>query len=97
MVAYEFRCPEDGRLEVDARMGHAPTTVACPHCAGEARRSFSAPMTREGSSSARSLIEASERSASEPRVVSSLPSRRGAGPPQRHAPHDPALRRLPRP
>ncbi len=96
MVAYEFRCPEDGPLEVSAPMGHAPAAVACPHCDGEARRSFSAPMTRAGSAPARSLIEASERSASEPRVVSTLPSR-ATGPPQRRAPQNPALQRLPRP
>ena len=97
MVAYEFRCRDDGAIEVGAPMGQAPATVVCPRCGGPARRSFSAPMTREGSASARSLIEASERSASEPRVVTSLPSRPATRAPQRRAPQNPALQRLPRP
>ena len=97
MVAYEFRCPDDGAIEVSAPMGQAPATAVCPRCDGPARRSFSAPMTREGSSSARSLIEASERSASEPQVVSALPSRPSTRAPQRRAPQNPALQRLPRP
>lgn len=94
MVVYVYRCPVHGVTEQTSPMGAAAATIPCPTCGRTAARSFTAPRLSLGSSRRRALIEATERSADQPQVVSVPPPRA-----QRPAPvsGNPALRRLPRP
>jgi putative FmdB family regulatory protein len=97
MALYEYRCERDGAFDVRRPLGTAPATVACPVCAGAARRVFSRPML--GTTAPRELVGAIERaqkSRHEPEVVTSLPR---VAPDKRTpvAPLTPTLRRLPRP
>ncbi|RBY80555.1 zinc ribbon domain-containing protein [Geodermatophilus sp. TF02-6] len=92
MAVYQYRCPEHGLLEVARPIGTAAEAEPCPDCAAPSRRVFTAPRLSLGSPRARALIEATERSATEPAVVAAPPSRR-VPPPE----PNPALARLPRP
>ncbi|WP_432572966.1 zinc ribbon domain-containing protein [Kineococcus sp. SYSU DK005] len=94
MAQYQYRCPQDGLLEVDRPMGTAPAEMTCPDCAGPAKRSFTGPMVSFASRARVRAIEGTESSRDEPRVVAAPPA---PARPRRTAPADPALRRLPRP
>jgi putative FmdB family regulatory protein len=97
MAFYDYRCEADGVFEIARPLGTAPGSVACPVCAGDARRVFATPML--GTSAPRALvgaIENAERSRDAPDVVTSLPRR------PKHErtpvlPLTPTLARLPRP
>lgn len=95
MPHYEYRCPQHGRFADRLPLGTAPPARPCPDCAADSPRVFSAPMVATAHRGALSLIEATERSAHEPAVVTA-PPRPPAGRAARPAPN-PALSRLPRP
>jgi putative FmdB family regulatory protein len=95
MVLYEFACPDCGPVEAFYSMGSAPDNIDCPGCGGRARRQLSAPRLSIASTSAFRLLDATEKSAHEPQVVSgSLPAS-----PRRATPvsTNPLHRKLPRP
>ncbi|WP_432561646.1 FmdB family zinc ribbon protein [Kineococcus sp. SYSU DK003] len=100
MSSYEYRCARDGVFEQRHAMGTAPPTGTCPQCGGSSSRVFSPPLLGTRARGALSLIDATERTASEPDVVSAPPPRRTGGPARtaksRPEPN-PALARLPRP
>jgi hypothetical protein len=97
VAIYEYRCERDGSVEVTLPIGTAPARIACPHCANEADRVYSAPMV--ASFAPRELVAAlehEEKTRTEPDVVTSIPRR------PKHqrtpmAPLTPALMKLPRP
>ncbi|MFC5952654.1 FmdB family zinc ribbon protein [Pseudonocardia lutea] len=91
---YAFRCPHCGGFDVVRPMREAGAPARCPECGSAARRVFESPALRAGDPGVRRALEASERSADEPAVVSSVPGRsRKAIPTSR----DPRHARLPRP
>jgi putative FmdB family regulatory protein len=92
MAIYEYRCADHGVHEVTRPIGTAAEHEPCPDCAAPASRVFAAPRLSFGSASARALIDRTERSASDPAVVSAPPSRRTAP-----RATNPALTKLPRP
>ena len=96
MAIYQYRCDRDGIIDVRRPIETAPPRIACPSCAGEAVRVFSAPMLSLASRPLVTAIDRAERSREAPDVVSALPGRTG---PVRSpmAPSNPALMRLPRP
>lgn len=96
MAVYEYRCEQDGVLEVIRPIGTAPKSITCPACKGDAARVFSKPML---SSTPRALVAAidhAEKTRDEPDLVTSLP-RRGARRRTPVLPLTPTLKRLPRP
>lgn len=70
MALYEFRCACGQRVEQRFAMSEVPSHVSCPVCAQRARRVISAPRLGHTGGSAYRLIEATERSAHDPPVVS---------------------------
>ena len=44
MAIYEYRCEVDGPFDVTLPIGTAPSSIACPACAGEAGRVYTNPM-----------------------------------------------------
>lgn len=94
MASYQFMCGEHGGIELETAMGTAPPDLPCPDCGRQARRVFSAPMLGRTPRAVASAFERAERSADEPDVVTSLPSRAGRAGQQRYT-HDPKHRKLP--
>jgi len=95
MALYEYACARCGRFDVRLAIGTATNQYRCPDCGQPARRVFSSPALRQGSSRpVASLLEQEEKSREAPDVVSSVPPRAARGP--RQAPN-PMLGRLPRP
>ena len=92
MAVYAYRCADHGVHEITLPIGTAADHEPCPDCAAPTSRVFTAPRLSLGSASARALIDRTERSASEPAVVSAPPSRRTAP-----RATDPRLAKLPRP
>ena len=70
MPIYEYRCPACSIFEVISPMGAASDLQSCPTCGHLARRKMSVPNLSKTGSAAFQLIDSSERSASEPQVVS---------------------------
>lgn len=95
MAVYRFACPDCGSVEASFPMGSAPGDVACPECGGRAGRVFTAPNFSIANRAAYKLIDSTEKSAHEPRVVTSLPST-GAKAPARYT-ANPKHLKLPRP
>jgi putative FmdB family regulatory protein len=96
MATYEYRCDQDGAVEVTRALGTAPESIVCPVCSGEARRVFSPPMLTPTPPALRGALDHEEKTRHEPDVVTSLP------PAPAHkrtpvVPLTPTLRRLPRP
>lgn len=96
MVTYQYACDGHGGTEIDAPMGSAPETVPCPACNEPARRVFSQPMISAVDQKRMGLIDKTKSTSDTPDVVTSLPST-GHRKPQRMAPPDPRLQKLPRP
>jgi putative FmdB family regulatory protein len=94
MAQYVYRCDDHGLTERSLPIGTAGPTTPCPTCGSAAARVITAPRLSLGDATRRALIDRTERTRDEPRVVSSPPSR-----PARTAAAtaNPALRRLPRP
>ncbi|MEZ0166903.1 FmdB family zinc ribbon protein [Kineococcus sp. LSe6-4] len=76
MTTYAYRCSDHGQFDVHRPLGQAPPGTPCPTCAADCGRVFTAPLLSFGDPAARRLIESTQRSAHEPRVVTSLPPRR---------------------
>lgn len=96
MALYEFACPGCAPVEAFYPMGAAPESIECPECGGRAERILSTPRLSIAGTSAFKLIDATKKSAYEPRVVS------GPLPPsgrKRSTPitTNPLHRKLPRP
>jgi putative FmdB family regulatory protein len=96
LAIYEYRCERDGAFEVMRPIGTAPSSFACPQCAGEAERVFSSPMMSFAPRALVAALDHEEKTSQEPDVVTSLPPRPAH---QRTPvlPLTPTLRRLPRP
>ncbi|MGH3723666.1 MAG: FmdB family zinc ribbon protein [Mycobacterium sp.] len=94
MAFYEYRCTSCGDTARNFPMATAPDTVPCTGCTGSSRRVFGIAGVHRGSSARMRLLDATQRSASEPTVVSA-PSPRA----RRPAPttSNPLHRKLPRP
>ena len=96
MAIYEYRCERDGAFEVTRPIGTAPSSFACPQCAGEAERVFSSPMMSFAPRALVAALDQEEKTRHEPDVVTSLPP----APAHKQTPVlplTPTLRRLPRP
>lgn len=94
MATFTYRCPSH-RFDASFPIGTAPPDTPCPTCGTDAVRVFTAPRLSLAPGHLMAALDRSERSRSEPDVVSALPS--VAGRARRSAPPNPALRRLPRP
>lgn len=94
MPTYLFRCPTCGDTERSFPMAGVPDTLDCPVCATPAQRRPTGAVLGVGNGQAMRILDASARTASEPAVVSSVPSR---GRPARPVTTHPLHRRLPRP
>ena len=93
MATYTYRCAVDGPVDVRAPIGTAPLTIACPTCGVPSPRMITAPMLGLADRGRMSVIDRTERSRTEPDVVSSLPRQPG----RPGARLDPRTRALPRP
>ena len=96
MTIYEYRCDADGPVDVDRPLGTAPAAVACPVCAQQARRVFSAPLLSFVPRRLVAALEHEEKTSERPDVVTSLPPR----PAHKRTPMlplTPTLSKLPRP
>lgn len=96
MATFEYRCPEDGVVDIRSPIGMAPARVSCPLCGMDTSRVFSVPMIAFGPRALVAAIDRTEQTRDEPGVVSALPSR-GAGTRTAVTGRNPALQRLPRP
>lgn len=96
MATYGFRCDLDGPFEARRPIGTAPATLNCPRCGEPSPRVITAPMLRLADVRRMAVIEGCEASASEPALVSSVPSRSGGKRRAATSP-DPRTRALPRP
>jgi hypothetical protein len=96
MARFEYRCKQDGLVELTRPVGTAPPSWPCPVCGADMPRIFGAPMLSHADRRLMSAIDRSKQSADAPEVVTSLPPKRS---PKRARvrPENPALRRLPRP
>ncbi|WP_204045290.1 FmdB family zinc ribbon protein [Acrocarpospora phusangensis] len=93
MAVYAYRCPNCSEIEVVFPIGTASASASCPDCGATSVRVFSAPMLARTPTALSAQLQRAERSASEPEVVTSPPSRRGGPKVGVH----PATSRLPRP
>ena len=75
MALYEYRCEQDGAFDVMLPLGTAPAAMACPECAGESSRVFSAPAMKTMNRDLYRALDHEEKSKTNPDVVTSLPSR----------------------
>ena len=73
MAIYEYRCEHDGAFDVTRPIGTAPASIACPACAGEARRVFTSPMISLAPRALVAALDHEEKTRHEPDVVTSLP------------------------
>ncbi len=99
MPTYLFRCTRCGVFERAYSMADVPARSPCPACAGTGLRRPTSPALVAPGSAATRLIDATERSAHEPDVVSAPPPRTtGAGPHgHRTVTRNPLHHKLPRP
>lgn len=99
VTIYQYRCDEDGLIELAYPMGEAPASTACTACGAAASRVFCSPQLTFSSPETRQVQKATEhawRTAEKPDVVTSIPpaTRRKR---RSTVPLTPTLRRLPRP
>ena len=96
MVSYSYRCAGCGEFALQAPMGSAQPVTICPQCASTAKRVYLAPRISMSPADPRMrLIDATKKSADEPRVVDAIPGS-GVRRPQPFT-HDPRHHSLPRP
>ena len=95
MATYSYRCPADGPVDVRRSIGTAPGTIPCPICGVTSKRVITSPMLGFADPVRMALIDRTESSRDEPKVVSSIPTepRRGRAAPR----PNPRTVRLPRP
>lgn len=86
MPVYEFLCPSCGTFEERRSFEASGEPVPCPECAEEARRVYSMPATRRIPTGLSRAMDRSEKSASEPEVVS-RPAGKQAAPGQHNHSH----------
>ncbi|NMI00133.1 zinc ribbon domain-containing protein [Pseudonocardia sp. K10HN5] len=99
MPTYTYRCPNCGSFDLVRPMAQADAQARCPDCGSEGRRVYGAPALRAMEAKLRRALDAGERSADAPEVVTSVPSRaadRRRGRATRYT-TDPRHARLPRP
>ncbi|ACI94193.1 glutamine amidotransferase, class-II [Afipia carboxidovorans OM5] len=70
MPLYSYACEECGPFEGWAEMSEAEKAMCCPSCAAEAARMMATPHLSTMGSGLRRALSRSEKTASEPRVVS---------------------------
>ena len=86
MPVYEFTCESCGSFDLVRPMDEAGAAAACPTCGVAARRVFTPPGLALFAGPVRRALDAEEKSAHEPDVVS---DRRGRPMPHRHEPSPP--------
>jgi putative FmdB family regulatory protein len=92
MPTYAYECRSCGPFDAQRLIADADEPLLCTQCGEPARRRFAAPAFRRASPLTRAL-DAQDRSAHAPDVVTSVPpARRRPSPPT-----DPRHARLPRP
>ncbi|ORM36570.1 zinc ribbon domain-containing protein [Williamsia sp. 1135] len=96
MPTYQFRCLTCGDFDRTYPIASVPDHTRCVECDSSARRVMTAAGLSSGNSQAMRLLDATARTASEPRVVSS-PPRSGRPSPRAVRAADPRLSTLPRP
>ena len=94
MPTYTFRCATCGDQDSRHPMREVPDEEECRGCGAPARRGVTTPYLALGDPRARRVLDETARTASEPAVVSALPTRRG---PARPVSTNPLHARLPRP
>jgi putative regulatory protein, FmdB family len=97
---YSYSCVVCGSFDVVRRMAEVGMETSCPDCGRTSGRVYGAPALRGLDLGVRRALDAQERSADAPTVVTSLPPRSAAD--QRRSPvmrrsTDPRQARLPRP
>ena len=70
MPLYSYACEECGPFDEWAEMSDAEKAMCCPSCAAEAARMMATPHLSTMTSGLRRALSRSEKTASEPRVVS---------------------------
>jgi len=96
MAIYEYRCEVDGPFDVTLPIGSAPSSIACPACAGEAGRVYTNPMVSFAPRPLVAALEHEEKTRYSPDIVTQLPAT-GHKKRQPMAPLTPQLMKLPRP
>ena len=96
MALYEYRCGRHGPFDVFRPLGSAAESEACPVCAEESRRVFSAPMLSTASRPLMAALAHEEKTRFEPDLVTSLP-KSGNRKPTPMARLTPQLAKLPKP
>jgi putative FmdB family regulatory protein len=94
---YGYRCGPCGDFELVRPMAEAAAETTCPACGAPARRVFGAPALRALSPGLRNALDAGERSADAPDVVTSVPAAGRRGRNVVRTTTDPRHARLPRP
>ena len=95
MPIYEFKCVDGHVTDMQLPMSSETRQIDCPSCGSQARRLISAPSVRRLDANLTRAVEATQKSAYEPRVVDSVPSSGNARAPKTTA--NPQHARLPRP
>jgi putative FmdB family regulatory protein len=96
MAIYEYRCEHDGAFDVTLPIGTAPSSIACPACAGLSVRVFTNPMIKLAPRALVAALDHEEKTRYEPDLVTSIPPSGNRKPP-RMARMTPQLAKLPRP
>ncbi|HEX6020809.1 MAG TPA: FmdB family zinc ribbon protein [Solirubrobacter sp.] len=94
MAIYEYRCEVDGPFDVTLPIGTAPSSIACPACAGKAGRVYTNPMVLSVPRPLVAALEHEEKTRYEPDIVTKLPPSHKKTPMARLTPQ---LAKLPRP
>ena len=85
MPVYEFLCQSCGSFEERRSFEAAGEPMHCPECGDEARRVYSMPATRRIPTGLYEAMDRSEKSASEPEVVSHPAGRQSASGQHHHS------------
>jgi putative FmdB family regulatory protein len=96
MAIYEYRCERDGAFDVTLPIGTAPSSIACPACAGLSQRVYTNPMVKLAPRALVAALDHEEKTRYSPDVVTSIPPSGNRKPP-RVATMTPQLAKLPRP
>lgn len=85
MPVYEFLCQSCGPFEERRSFEGSEEPMPCPECGNEARRVYSMPSTRRIPTGLYKAMDRSEKSASEPEVVSRPAGRQSAPGQHKHS------------